>query len=87
MKEYLSKCSHGYKHRFEALSRKSDALVDLLQRALSTGFTADYVLMDSWFTQVPFLRQLNIGLPVIGMVKELKLCCGLNGKLMTLKKL
>jgi hypothetical protein len=84
----LSKRSHGYKRRLEALHRKPDAVVDLLKRALTTGFTADYVLMDSWFTQAPLLRQLNeMGLPVIGMVKELKQRYRLNGKLMTLKEL
>lgn len=44
--------------------------------------------MDSWFTQAPLLRQLNVmGLPVIGMVKELKQRYRLNGKLLTLKEL
>ena len=72
---------------FEALGRKPDAVVDLLKRALTAGFKADYVLMDSWFTQAPLLRQLNeMGLPVIGMVKELKQRYRLNGKLMTLKE-
>ncbi len=43
--------------------------------------------MDSWFTQAPLLRQLyEMGLPVIGMVKELKQRYRLNGKLMTLKE-
>jgi hypothetical protein len=88
MKEYLCKCSHGYKRRLEALTRKPDAVVNLLQRALSAGFIADFVLMDSWFTQAPLLRQLNaMGLPVIGMIKEMKQRYRLNGKLMTLKEL
>ncbi|NRF96324.1 transposase [Paenibacillus frigoriresistens] len=87
IKEQLSKRCHGYKRRLESLHRKPDAVVDLLKRALTAGFTADYVLMDSWFTQAPLLRQLNeMGLPVIGMVKELKQRYRLNGKLMTLKE-
>ncbi len=53
MKEYLNK------RRLEALTRKPDAVVDLLQRALSAGFSADFVLMDSCFTQAPLLRQLH----------------------------
>ncbi|SDN51971.1 hypothetical protein SAMN04487897_10343 [Paenibacillus sp. yr247] len=88
MKEHVSKRSYGYKRRLEALHRKPDAVVDLLKRALTVGFTADYVLMDSWFTQAPLLRQLDeMGVPVIGMVKELKQRYRLNGKLMTLKEL
>ncbi|MNM95240.1 Transposase DDE domain protein [compost metagenome] len=66
MASNLSKRSHGYKRRMEAFSRKPDAVVALLERALRAGFTADYVLMDSWFTQAPLLRDLTIacGLPV-----------------------
>jgi hypothetical protein len=43
----LSKRSNGYKRQMEAFSRKPDAVVALLDRALNAGFTADYVLMDS----------------------------------------
>lgn len=73
MASHLSKRSHGYKLRIESFSRKPDAFVGLLDRALKAGFTADYVLMDSWFTQAPLLRQLTgRGLSVIGMIKEMK---------------
>ena len=66
MKEHISKRSHGYKRRTEALSRKPDAVSLMVERALYAGFTADYVLMDSWFTQAPLLRQLTAhGLDVI----------------------
>jgi aryl carrier-like protein len=45
----------------------------MLQRALKVGFSADYVLIDSWFTQAPLLQKLmDQGLHVIRMVKELK---------------
>ncbi|MCZ4149311.1 IS4 family transposase, partial [Escherichia coli] len=59
MASHLSRRSHGYKRRMEAFSRKPDAVVSLLDQALHTGFTADYVLMDSWFTQAPLLRELT----------------------------
>jgi hypothetical protein len=73
MKERLSKRTQGYKRRMEALSRKPDAVVALLDRALAAGFSADVVLMDSWFTQAPLLRELTSkGLHVIGMVKDMK---------------
>ncbi len=59
----------------------------LLDWALNAGFTADYVLMDSWFTQAPPLRQLSEkGLPVIGMVKEVKQRYLVQGKRMTLSE-
>lgn len=83
----VSKRSHGYKRRMEAFSRKPDAVVVLLERALRAGFTADYVLMDSWFTQAPLLRELTAkGLPVIGMVKEMKQRYLVQGKRMTLRE-
>lgn len=87
MASHLSRRSHGYKRRIEAFSRKPDAVVSLLDQALHAGFTADYVLMDSWFTQAPLLRELtDRGLPVIGMIKELKQRYVLQGKQMTLRE-
>lgn len=87
MASNLSKQSHGYKRRMEAFSRKPDAVVALLERALRAGFTADYVLMDSWFTQAPLLRELAVkGLPVIGMVKEMKQRYLIQGKRMMLRE-
>ena len=73
MKGDLDKRTHGYKRRQEALMKKPDALVQMVTNALNTGFTADYILMDSRFTQAPLLRKL-VGkeMHVIGMVKELK---------------
>jgi hypothetical protein len=69
----LSKRSTGYKRQMETFSRKPDAVVALQDRALNAEFIADYVLMNSWFTQAPLLRQLTAkGLSVIGMVKEMK---------------
>jgi hypothetical protein len=69
----LDKRTIGYKRRQESMLHKPDAVVKMLQRALKVGFSADYVLMDSWFTQAPLLQKLmDQGLHVIGMVKELK---------------
>jgi hypothetical protein len=87
MASNLSKRSQGYKRRMEAFSRKPDAVVALLERALRAGFSVDYVLMDSWFTQAPLLRELTIkGLPVIGMVKEMKQRYLVQGKRLTLRE-
>lgn len=69
----VDKRTHGYKRRMEAFLHKPDAVVQMVERALNTGFTADYVLMDSWFTQAPLLQALTAkGLHVIGMVKAMK---------------
>ena len=45
----------------------------MIERALNAGVTADYVLMDTWFTQQPLIQSIvEIGLDVIGMVKANK---------------
>jgi hypothetical protein len=88
MKENLLKRSHGYKRRLEAFSRKPDAVVNLIDRALATGFSADFVLMDSWFTQAPLLRSLlGKGVQVIGMIKDMKQRYRINGKRFNLQEL
>ncbi|WP_442951544.1 IS4 family transposase [Paenibacillus sp. GYB004] len=84
----ITKRCHGYKRRIEALTRKPDAVVGLIQRALRSGFRADYVLMDSWFTQMPLIRQLSAkGLDTIGMVKEMKQRYICQGQRLTLSEL
>ena len=88
MRENLDKRSIGYKRRMEALLHKPDAVVQMLDRALKAGFSADYVLMDSWFTHAPLLHKLmDRGLNVIGMVKELKQRYIFEGKSLSLREL
>lgn len=88
MKDHLFKRSQGYKRRNEALTRKPDAVVSLLDDALKAGFSADFVLMDSWFTQVPLLKDLMTrGLHVIGMIKDMKQRYFLGDKRLSLKEL
>ncbi len=43
----------------------------MLELTLRAGFSADYVLMDNWFIQVPLLEKLMDRAIVIGMMKEL----------------
>ena len=88
MREDLDKRSVGYKRRMEAISPKPDAVVQMLERALKAGFSADYVLMDSWFTHAPLLQKLmDKKLHVIGMVKELKQRYLFEGKSFSLREL
>ena len=88
MNNALDKRTHGFKRRMEALLKKPDAVVNMLTNALNSGFSADYVLMDSWFTQAPLLRALtDRQLHVIGMVKELKQRYLYNGQKLSLKEL
>lgn len=88
MREGLDKRSIGYKRRMEALNPKPDAVVQMFERALKAGFSADYVLMDSWFTHAPLLRKLmDKQLHVIGMVKGLKQRYSLEGDSLSLREL
>lgn len=50
----IDKRSSGYKRRIEALVDKPTATLNLVKQTLSQGIAADYLLMDSWFTEAPF---------------------------------
>jgi hypothetical protein len=68
--ENIDKCSSGYKRRLEALETAPSLIPRMIDRALKAGVTADYVLMDSWFTHQPLIKSIvEMGLDVIGMVK------------------
>lgn len=80
--------TNGYKTRKESLMAKPDAAILLIQRALSAGIKADYILMDTWFTTEPMLKKiLEIGIDAIGMVKQLKQHYYYQGKSYTLPEL
>ncbi|WP_407309938.1 transposase [Desulfosporosinus sp. SB140] len=88
MREDLDKRSIGYKRRMEAMNSKPDAVVQMLERALNAGFSADYLLMDSWFTHAPLLQKMmDKGLHIIGMVKELKQRYRFEGNTLSLSEL
>lgn len=84
----VGKRTNGYKRRLEATGKKTEVAVQLIQNAVSQGIQADYVLMDTWFTTEPMIRDiLATGLDVIGMVKELKQRYWYQGKPYTLSEL
>ena len=69
----IDKRSSGYKRRIEALQSAPEQIPDMIQRTLNAGIDASYVLMDTWFTQQPLIKNIKEqGLDVIGMVKNLK---------------
>ncbi|MCM2531791.1 transposase [Neobacillus pocheonensis] len=68
--EKIDKRCSGYKRRLEALQKAPDQIPAMIERALSAGVDASYVLMDTWFTQQPLIKSIgNLGLDVIGMIK------------------
>lgn len=86
--EHIDHRSNGYKARQESLMSKTEAAILLVKRALNAGITADYILMDSWFTTEPMVKAiLAEGLDVIGMVKQLKQRYHYKGKSYTLPEL
>jgi len=86
--DQIDRRTNGYKNRSESLMKKPQAAILLLKRALDAGIHADYVLMDSWFTTEPMLKEiLGIGLDAIGMVKQLKQRYFYQGKAYTLPQL
>lgn len=86
--ENIDRRTNGFKARKNSLLSKPDAAIKLIQNAVDIGMTADYVLMDTWFTQEPLIQSiLELGLDVIGMVKQLKQRYCYKGKYYTLPEL
>jgi hypothetical protein len=84
----IDKRTVGYKRRLEALTKKPEASVSLIDNALDSGIRADYVLMDTWFTNEPMLKALKArDMHVIGMVKDNKQRYTCRDKVLTLKEL
>lgn len=60
----------------------------MIERALKADVPADYVLMDTWFTQQPLIKSIvETGLDVIGMVKATNQRYIVNGQKLSLKEL
>ena len=69
----------------ETVIYKTDAAIQLIRNALTAGIKTDYVLMDTWFTTEPMLKEiLDTGIDAIGMVKQLKQRYTYNGRQYTL---
>jgi len=84
----LDRRTNGFKTRKESMLKKTEAAVLMIKRALDAGIQADYVLMDTWFTTEPMIKEIrSLGLDVIGMVKQLKQRYHFQGKLYTLPEL
>jgi hypothetical protein len=60
----------------------------MIQRALNSGVDASYVLMDTWFTHQPLIKNIKeLGIDVIGMVKKLKQRYLVEGERVSLNEL
>lgn len=84
----IDKRTCGYKRRMNALQTAPEQIPAMIQRALTEGIHADYILMDSWFTMPPLIKDIvDQGLDVIGMVKATKQRYSVDEQLVDLKKL
>ena len=66
----LDKRCCAYQRRQEATAKATVHLEAMVKRILSTGVSAQYLLMDSWFTMPATVATLAQHLKVIGMVKK-----------------
>ncbi len=86
--DHIDKRSSGYRRRVEALKPSPEVIPPMIQRALDSGIDASYILMDTWFTQLPLIKAItDQGLDIIGMVKNLKQRYVVNGERVSLKEL
>ena len=84
----IDKRSNGFKSRRNAVISKPEAAIKLIQNALNAGVKASYVLMDTWFTNEPFIdKVLALGVDVIGMLKDNKQFYFYKGHKCNLKQL
>ncbi len=88
MRESVDKRTNGYKNRLAATMKKPDAAMEMIRSVLNAGISASYILMDTWFTNEPFIKNvLGEGLDVIGMLKDNKQMYHYRGKLVNLKQI
>lgn len=84
----IDRRTNGYKARVSATMHKPDAAIAMIREALAAGVPAQYILMDTWFTNEPFIKKiLDRGLDVIGMLKNNRQMYHFNGGLYNLDSL
>jgi hypothetical protein len=69
-KKSMDKRCCAYQRRKEATQKATAHIENMVKRILSTGVSAKYLLMDSWFTMPATVVTLAQHIKVIGMVKK-----------------
>jgi hypothetical protein len=84
----IDKRTNGWRRRKEALNKKTDTLVKMVERAWNTGINASFVLFDSWFAHDDIISRIQtIGYGVICRLKRGNVKYTFQGKQYTLKQL
>lgn len=84
----MDKRTNGWKRRKEALSKKTDVLIEMVQRAWNAGVDASFLLFDSWFAHDDVIHRVcNCGYGVICRLKRGRVKYEYQGQKYTLKQL
>jgi hypothetical protein len=84
----IDKRTSGWKRRMEAFEKKTDLLVQMIQRCWQNEISARFVLFDSWFAHDKVISKiLAIGYGVICRLKRNKTRYVYRGQSMTLAQL
>ena len=84
----IDKRTVGFKRRKEALNKKTDVLISMLERAWNKDINASFVLFDSWFAHDDIISRIyKIGYGVICRLKKGHVKYGYNGSKYTLKQI
>jgi hypothetical protein len=84
----MDKRTSGWKRRMETFEKKTDVLVEMIERCSRVGIDARFVLFDSWFACDKIISQiLAIGYGVICRLKRSKTRYTYRGRVATLSRL
>ena len=84
----IDKRSNGWLRRKEAFRKKTDVLIEMIDRAWRSGIDASFVLFDSWFAHDSVISQIYaIGYGVICRLKRGRVKYAYQGQNYTLKQL
>ena len=84
----IDKRTLGWRRRQESFKKKTDVLIEMLERAYANGINAAFVLFDSWFSSDSVIsRVIAAGYGVICKVKKGNQKFIFEGKSYTIKQL
>lgn len=66
----IDKRTCGYQRRTEAITKSTELMEPMIERALQKGIKSKYVLMDSWFSMPAVIECLRKHIHVICMLKD-----------------
>ena len=84
----IDRRTHGWRRRQESLRKKTEVLIEMLQRAWNAGIDAGFIVFDSWFAHDGTIHGiLAIGYGVICRLKRNQVRYEYQGRAYTLKQL